>query len=205
MRLVIGNRLFREVAAKEIEDRVAGREIGSDLRLRREEGASEIADAGLDGEKDAATEQQVLERRGLGQGGDNVRRDAATAKNLAAALGQLNLGLARGLGVVVVVVEGAALVIALNEPPAGGVVLRGGQQQGGVFAERKLGLHQGLAETGFADDEAAVVILKSPGDNLRGGGALPVDEHNKRDVKLSLAARGVIAPVRGGAAAMADD
>src|SRR4029077_21085453 len=156
-------------------------------------------------EKDAAPEEQLLKRRGFGHGRNNVRSDTTAAKNLAAALGQLYLRAAGRLGVVVVVVEGDGLVIALNEPPAGSVILRGGEQEGGVFAELVLRLDQGFAKTSFTDDEPAIVVLKRAGDNLRGGGALSIDEDDERHVKLALGARGVIGAVRGGAAAMADD
>src|SRR4029077_8924249 len=99
----VTNVLLREVAAEESEAGVAGGEIGGDVRLLGEKIASEIADARLDGEKDAAPEEQLLKRRGFGHGRNNVRSDTTAAKNLAAAIGQLYLRAAGRLGVVVVV------------------------------------------------------------------------------------------------------
>ena len=56
--------------------------------------------------------------------------------------------------IVVVVVERDVGVVALNETSGRRVVVIRGQREAGVFAQVVDGLHQALAEGGFADDQA---------------------------------------------------
>src|SRR6266478_2909201 len=82
---------------------------------------------------------------------------------------------------------------------------RGGKREAGIFAERRDGLHQALAESGFADYEAAIMVLHGARNDFCSGGGIAVDENYKRDVITLIAANGIVAALGGGAAVMRDD
>ena len=154
-------------------------------------------------------EQFVLEAVGLGLLDLFVGSDAAAAVDGAAGIGQLDLAV-RGVGgeragVVVVVVERNALVVALNQAAGRGVVVVGGEGEAGVFAEVVDGLHQALAEGGFADDQGAVVILQRAGDNLGGRSGVAVDQHDDGEGFAAVAVGGGVVLVGVGASALGDD
>src|SRR5580700_6564252 len=88
-----------------------------------------------------------------------VRSDSTLAKNLAAAVGELDFRRARWLGIVVIVVERNVFVVALDQSAAWRVVTSGGQKKRRVFAERILRLHEALAKARLADNQSAIVIL----------------------------------------------
>ncbi len=106
---------------------------------------------------------------------------------------------------VVIFVERDGFVVALNETAAGRVVTRGGKREAGVFAEWRDGLHQALAESGFADDEAAIMVLHGARNDFGGGGGIAVHENYERDVITLIAANGVVAALGGSAAMVRDD
>ena len=107
--------------------------------------------------------------------------------------------------VVVVVVERNARVVALDEAARGRVVVIGGQRQAGVLAEVVDGLHQALAEGGFAHDQGAVVILQRAGDDLGGRGGVAIDQHDDGEGLAAVAVGGGVDLVGIGAAALRDD
>ncbi len=107
--------------------------------------------------------------------------------------------------VVVVVVERNACVVALDEAARGRVVVIGGQRQAGILAQVVDGLHQALAEGGFADDQRAVVILQRAGDDLSRRSGAAVDQHDDGEgLAVVAVGRGVVL-VGIGAAALRDD
>ena len=116
-------------------------------------------------EEDLLVEQLVLEVVALGALDLLIGSNAAAAVNGAARVSQLDFavggvdGLRAGV-IVVVVVKRNAGVVALNQAARGRVVVIGGKSKAGIFAEVVDGLHQSLAEGGFADDQRAVVILQ---------------------------------------------
>src|SRR5208283_1522150 len=106
----------------------------------------------------------------VGLGAEEVGGDAAATGDLAAAVGLTNLrGVLGDFAFVVIFVERDGFVIALNEASAGRVIAGGGEGEAGVFRERRDGLHETLAESGFANDEATVVILDGAGNDFSGG------------------------------------
>src|SRR5208283_5866254 len=58
------------------------------------------------------------------------------------------------------------------------------------------GLHEALAESGFANHEAAIVILNGAGDDFRGGGGVVVDEDDEGHVQTLIAANGTEGALR---------
>ena len=64
-----------------------------------------------------------------------------------------------------------------------------GQGQSGVFRKRINGLHQALAESGFADDQAAVVILNGAGHDFRRRSGAAIDQHDQRIIFAAIAMR----------------
>ena len=81
----------------------------------------------------------------------------------------------------------------------------GGQRQAGVFAQVVDGLHQALAEGGFAHDQGAVVILQRAGDDLRGRSGVAVDQHDDGEGLAAVAVGGRVVLVGIGASALGDD
>jgi hypothetical protein len=78
----------------------------------------------------------------------------------------------------VVIVKRAARVIALQRAPVRSVVTRGRQRQSGVERQLEYSLHEALAETRFADNQTAAVILNRAGDDLRRRGAVVIDQND---------------------------
>src|SRR5208283_3019606 len=153
--------------------------------------AGETADALLDGIEDISAIQGFLELGGLRSGDDDIGSDAA-------AVGLANFrGVIGDLALVVIGVERDGFVIALDEAAAGSVVARGGESEAGVFSEALHGLHEALAESGFANHEAAVVILNGASDDFRGGGGIVVDEDDEGHVQTLIAANGTEGALRG--------
>src|SRR5262249_52044872 len=139
--------------------------------------ASESADTSFRWIEDVKAEEFLLELRELWFGDDDIWRDAAAAGHLTAGVGELDLRRVIGdLALVVILVERNRLVVALNEAAAGRVVASSRQGKAGVFAERLNGLHEALAESGFAYNQATIVILHGAGDDFCGGGGIVVDE-----------------------------
>ena len=62
-----------------------------------------------------------------------------------------------------------------------------------------------FTESGFANDQAAIVILNGAGDDFGGGGGVVVDEDDEGHVHALIAAHGVEAALRGAAAVVGDD
>ena len=115
-------------------------------------------------------QQRVLEVIALHRGYDLVRSDAAATIDRAPTVGKLHflVGAVRiDVAVVVVVVERHVGIITLDQASARGVVPGCRERQSGVFRERIYRLHKSLAEGGFADDEAAIMILDRAGHDLR--------------------------------------
>src|ERR1700693_6557944 len=81
--------------------------------------------------------------------------------------------------------------VALNPTPGGGVVACGGERQPRPVRQRVDALNEPLAPRALTNDQAAVMVLDGAGDDLRGGGRAPVDEHDER-----LFAGGALAPAR---------
>ncbi len=67
----------------------------------------------------------------------------------------------------VIVVQRNVGIVALNQTSAGRVILGGRQRQAGVLVKRIDGLHQSLAEGGFAHDQAAVMVLNRARHDFR--------------------------------------
>ena len=107
--------------------------------------------------------------------------------------------------VVVVVVQRDAGVVALDQAARRRVVVVGGQRQAGILAQVVDGLHQALAEGGFAHDQRAVVILQRAGDNLGRRGRVAVDQHHDGEGLAAVAVGGGVVQVGIGAAALRDD
>ena len=142
----------------------------------------------------------------LGAVDDDVGRDAAAAGYLAAAIGLANLRRMIGnFALVVIFVKGDGFVIALDEAAAGSVVTRGGESEAGVFREGLDRLHEALAEGGFANDQAAIVILNGAGDDFGGGSGVVVDEDDEGNGHALIAANGVEAALRSAAAVIGND
>ena len=134
-----------------------------------------------------------------------VRIDPAAAVDVAARVGLLELCCrVLPLGVLIaqrvreVLVEGA-VPRALNHPAARRVVAARGQREAGVAADLVNGLHERLSERRFADDQGAVVILQRAGHDLGRAGAVAIDEHDHRQVRVLavFAARGSLRPTSG--------
>ncbi len=79
------------------------------------------------------------------------------------------------------------------------------QGEAGVLAEVVDGLHQALAEGGFADDQGAIVILQRAGDDLGGRSGIAIDQHDDRESLAVVAVGGCVDLVGIGAAALRDD
>src|SRR5262245_58472743 len=94
----------------------------------------------------------------------DVRIDSAAAVNCAAEVrlllvraGFRNVGSIALRGSAIVIFEERTIrVITLNQTPARGVVMRDREGQSPAVIKREDALHQPLAETGFADDQATV-------------------------------------------------
>ena len=97
------------------------------------------------------------------------------------------------------------VVVALDEAAGRRVVVIGGEGEAGVLGDLEDGLDEALAEGGFADDEGAVVILQSAGDDLSGRGGVAVDEDDDGELRALFAVGGAVDLVREGAAALRDD
>ena len=110
-----------------------------------------------------------------------------------------------GAGVVVIVVERNACVVALDEAAGRRVVVIGGEREAGVFAEVVDGLHQALAEGGFAHDQRAVVILQRAGDDFGRRSGVAIDQHDDGEGLAVVAVRRHVVLVGVGAAALRDD
>src|SRR6202041_3860078 len=106
-----------------------------------------------------AANQQLLEIVWLRIRSHDSRGDTTTAIYLPSAVGKFHFRLHRWLRIVVIIVKRDVVVIALDQTATRCVVARRRQQQSSVFAERKLGLHQALAETCFPYDQSPIVIL----------------------------------------------
>src|SRR4029077_8564084 len=136
----------------------------------------------------------------------DVRGDAAAAGYLAAAVRELDLvGMIGNFALVVIFIERDRFVVALDKAATRSVVTRGGEREAGVFTERRDGLYQALAESGFADDETAIVVLHGAGDDFGGGSGIAVYENYEWDAVTLIAANGVTAALGGGAAVVRDD
>ena len=158
-----------EVIAELVEDGVVDFEIVSDVGLGAEEVAGKSGHALFGGEKHVVAIHGLLELGGLRLSDKDVRRDAATAGNLATTVGLANLGgMIGNLALVVIFVERDGFVIALNEAATGSVVASSGESKTGIFGERLNSLNESLAEGGFANDEAAVVILNGARNDFSG-------------------------------------
>ena len=106
---------------------------------------------------------------------------------------------------VVIGVEGDGFVIALDEASAGSVIASGGESEAGVFRERRDSLHEAFAECGFANDQPAIMVLDSAGDDFRGGGGVVVDEDDEGHVHALIAADSVEAAFWGAASMIRND
>src|ERR1700722_2139214 len=96
------------------------------------------------------------------------------------------------------------VVVTLDEAAGRGVVVVGGQGKARVFANLEDGLNQAFAEGRLTDNQSAIVILQSAGDNLRCGGSVAVDQDDDREVRTVFAAGGAVDLVWKGAAALRD-
>jgi hypothetical protein len=93
----------------------------------------------------------------------------------------------------------------MNEAAAGRVVTRSGEGETGVLRERSDGLDQALAEGGFADDQAAIVILHGAGNDFGSGGGIVVDDDDQRHGHALITAHGIERAVGGVAAVIGND
>ncbi len=76
---------------------------------------------------------------------------------------------------IVILEERAVRVIALDQAPARSVVVRDGERQCPAVGEREDSLNETFAETRFADNQPAVVILYRSGDYFGSRGRRAVD------------------------------
>src|SRR5580704_7417890 len=136
-------------------------------------------------EEGVVLQERILERIALAGIELHIWHNAAPTIDGAAAVGKFHLAI-RGAGFAVVfaieiiVVKRNVGVVALNQTSAGRVVVSCGERESGIFGQRIDGLHQTLAECGFADDQATVVILNSSGDNFSRGSGAAVDQNHQR-------------------------
>ena len=82
---------------------------------------------------------------------------------------------------VVIVELGNLRIVALNQAAAWRVPLLRRQAQPGILAQRIHRLNKTLTETGLADDQRAIVILKCAGHDLGRAGTLWIDQHDQRE------------------------
>ena len=139
-------------------------------------------------------QQRILEVVALDRGDLHVGSDAAAAVYRAAAIGEFHFAIGVvlvlfALAVVVIVVERDVGVIALNQTSARRVVLRRGQRQAGVLGERIDGLHQTFAESGFADNQSAIMVLNRAGNDLRCRSRAAIHQHDQRIFLAAVAVR----------------
>ncbi len=195
-----------EVILELVKDGVVDFEIVSDGGFGAEVVASETSYALFSREEDIVAIHGLLELGGLGLGDNDVRSDATTAGNLATAISLANFGRMIGnLALVVIFVERDGFVIALNKATAGSVVASGGESEAGVFSERLNGLNETFAEGGFADDEAAVMVLNSAGNDFSGGSGIVVDQDDDGNGHALIAADGAEVALWSAAAMIGND
>ena len=162
-------------------------------------------------EEDVFVDQLVLEAVGGGRLDFLVGRDAAAAIDGTARVSQLNLAAGRVGGrrpaarMVVIVVERDACVIALDEAAGRRVVVIRSEGKAGVFTEVVNGLHQALAEGGFAHDQGAIVILQRAGNDLGRRGGVAVHQHDDGKGLAIIAVGRDVVLIGVGAAALRDD
>ena len=126
--------------------------------------------------------------------------DPAAAIDLAASIRMFHFAARRlrfvGASGVIVVIERARRIIALNIPPARCEILRCRECEAVAFADAIDRLHQAFAERGLADDQPAVVVLNSAGDDFGRRGAPPRNEHDERHLAVGARAIRVIVVIR---------
>src|SRR6266446_231262 len=204
--LGVANVVLAHIVAQVAQHSVVNFKALGDGGPRAEVEAREAPHTLVGVEEDVGAQQGLFELAELRRGDLDVRRDATAAGYLAATVGELDLRRMLGnFALVVIFVERDGFVVALNETAAGRVVTRGGKREAGVFAEWRDGLHQALAESGFADDEAAIMVLHGARNDFGGGGGIAVHENYERDVITLIAANGVVAALGGSAAVVRDD
>ena len=140
-------------------------------------------------------QQRVLEVVALDRGDLDVGSDSAAAVNGASAVSQFYFAIGvvfvvLALAVEVIVVERNVGVVTLNQASARRVVLGRGQRQTGVLRQRINRLHQTFAESSFADDQAAIMILNRAGNNLSRRCGSAVHQHDQRIFLAAVAVRG---------------
>src|SRR5208283_2480313 len=195
-----------EVLAEFVHHVVVDFEAVRDAGLGAEVVAREVANALLGGNKHRVAEKRFLEFVELRRVNNDIRRDAAAASNLAAAIGLANLRRVIGhFAFVVIFVEGHGLVVALNQAAGRRVVTCSRECQAGVFRKRRDGLDEALAELGFANNQAAVMVLHRAGNDFGGGGGVIVHKNYERHGHALIAADGDEAALRGIASVIRDD
>ena len=81
----------------------------------------------------------------------------------------------------------------------------GGESETGILGDGEDGLNEAFAESGFADDQCAIVILQGAGDDFSSRGCVSVDEDDDRELRTFFAVGGTVDLVGEGAAALGDD
>ena len=84
-----------------------------------------------------------------------------------------------GFAVVVIIELRNLRIVALDQTTARRVPLLRRQRETGILAQRIDRLDKTLAETRFADDQSAIVILQRAGNNFRCAGALRIDQNHQ--------------------------
>src|SRR5580704_6631580 len=205
-RLGVMNVVLAEVVAELVENFVVDLEAVANGGPGAEEVAGEAANALFGREEDVIAKQQFLELGGLGGIDNDVGRDATATGYGAATIRLANLCWMLGnFALVVIFVQRDGFVIALNQAAARRVVTSSGKRQAGVFCERRDGLDQALAESCFTNDQAAIVILHSAGDDLRGGGGVVIHDDHERHGHALVAAYCVERTIGGVAAVIGDN
>src|SRR5205085_2597711 len=119
-----------------------------------------------------------------------VRRDAAAAIHYATSV-RVAFSPGRSLRAVarfrmkraalrVIVIKTFVRVVALNQATRRRVILRNRQQQSRAVFELKWILHKSFTETGLANYQSAVVILKRARQDFRCRGRAAIDQHDER-------------------------
>ncbi len=153
-------------------------------------------------------QQLILNGNGFRRVDLVVGGDPASAEHRATGVGGLDLAALRILRlvvVVVVVVKRNTVVIALDQPAAGRVVVIRRQRQAGVLRQGVNGLHQSLAEGGFAGNDRAIVILQRAGNNFSGRRCAVIDQHHDGIFLAPVAMGRTIGLLREGAPTLGDN